>query len=191
MGRIDDICRVAESLFSERGYHATSVRDIARQLRLQGGSLYAHIASKEDLLWEIVRRAAEQFLQAIDEVLRAEASPVERFRRAFRAHFSLIAQNLAAATVYFHEWRQLSLERRKAILEHRDAYEAAWRKIIQEGIATGLFRPVDPAMAARAVLSVANWFYQWYRPEGPLSAEAIADALSEILLHGLIKESAT
>ncbi len=188
MGRLEDICQVAERLFSERGYHATSIRDIARKLHLQGGSLYAHISTKEDLLWEIVRRAAEQFLQAIEAVLRQESDPVARFRGAFRAHVAVIARNLPAATVYFHEWRQLSPQRREAVLQQRDLYEAMWREIVRGGIEQGVFRPVDVAMATRAVLSVANWFYQWYRPEGPRSAESIADELSELLLAGLVKE---
>ena len=74
--RKEQIYHTARSLFSERGYPATTVRDIARELNLQAGSLYAHIESKEDVLWEIVNRAAGQFLAAVEPVVTSDRTPV-------------------------------------------------------------------------------------------------------------------
>src|SRR5438105_6705523 len=105
--RKEQIYSTARSLFSERGYHATTVRDIARELNMQGGSLYAHIDSKEDVLWEIVQRAAEQFFTAV-RPLAGEPVPASlRLRRMLRAHVEVVARNLDNATVFFHEWRFL------------------------------------------------------------------------------------
>src|SRR5690606_38672840 len=101
------ILKAAVELFSEKGYHATSMRDIAQRLGMQAGSLYAHIKSKDDLLFTILERAADQFMNAVRQALRsAEAQRLgaaDRLRLAMRAHFAVMADNLATATVFFHE----------------------------------------------------------------------------------------
>src|SRR5215210_9523270 len=121
--RKEQIYSTARSLFSERGYHATTVRDIARELNMQGGSLYAHIVSKEDVLWEIVSRAAGQFLGAVEPIMQSDVSPAVKLREMVRAHVGVIADNLADATVFLHEWKFLGEERRALIAERRDRYE--------------------------------------------------------------------
>src|SRR6476661_5225787 len=98
--RKEQIYSTASSLFSERGYHATTVRDIAARLNMQGGSLYAHIDSKEDVLWEIVSRAAEQFLQAARPVAASNLSCAEKLREMVRAHVAIVAANLSEATIF-------------------------------------------------------------------------------------------
>ncbi len=183
--RKEQIYTTAGNLFSQRGYHATSVRDIARELNLQGGSLYAHIASKEDVLWEIVQRAAVEFLETVTPIASESVSATDRLRRMIRAHVRVVTHHLDDATVFFHEWRFLSPERRDEVASQRDRYEAAFRRVIEHGIASGEFRQVDPKLAALAVLSSVNWVYQWYRPEGPLSPEQVADGFADLLLRGL------
>ena len=91
LDRKEQIYSTARSLFSERGYHATTVRDIARELNMQGGSLYAHIESKEDVLWEIVNRAAEQFLGAVEPIVASDKSPADKLRDMVRAHVQVVA----------------------------------------------------------------------------------------------------
>ena len=116
MERRDEILHVAGTLFSQRGYHATSMRELARHLNLQGGSLYAHIQSKEEILLEVVRQAAERFLAVLQGL--PEGSPVERMRALVRGHLRVIAEELPRATVFFHEWKHLSpplLEEAKAL----------------------------------------------------------------------------
>src|SRR4051794_29847351 len=92
--RREQIFAAASALFSERGYDSTSVRDIARALDLQGGSLYAHIASKEDVLWEIVSRAADAFEQAIAPIAVAALPAPERLRRMIVAHVGVVVGQL-------------------------------------------------------------------------------------------------
>jgi AcrR family transcriptional regulator len=183
--RKEQIFSTARSLFSERGYRATTVRDIAREMNLQAGSLYAHIVSKEDVLWEIVDRASVNFL-AVVEPLAASSKPApEKLREMVRAHVGALASNLADATVYLHEWKYLSEERQQTILERRRRYEGFYRQVIEEGVEEGEFAPCDPKMAALLVLSTVNWLPQWYNPKGPLSAAEVADRFSEMVLRGL------
>ena len=186
LDRKEQIYSTARSLFSQRGYHATTVRDIARELNMQGGSLYAHIESKEDVLWEIVNRAADQFLGAVEPIMASDKSAPEKLREMVRAHVKVVADNLADATVFLHEWKFLGEERRNAIAARRDRYEGLYRHVVEEGIRSSEFAPADPKMAALLVLSAVNWMPQWYKPSGPLSPTEVADMFSELILKGLV-----
>src|SRR6476661_5355729 len=128
--RKEQIYSTASSMFSERGYHATTVRDIARELNLQGGSLYAHIDSKEDVLWQIVNRAAEQFLGAAEPIAASHQAPSEKLRMLVRAHAGVVAQNLTDATSFLQEWRFLSEPRRSDVAELRNRYENIYRQVV-------------------------------------------------------------
>src|SRR5437868_12342376 len=184
--RKEQIYSTARIMFSERGYHATTVRDIARELNMQGGSLYAHIESKEEVLWELVNRAADQFLGVVEPIVQSDMPPANKLREMVRAHVTVVADNLGDATVFLHEWKFLGEERRAQVADRRDRYESLYRHVIEEGIGAGEFAPTDPKMAAMLVLSAVNWMPQWYKPEGPLSPEEIADRFSELILKGLV-----
>src|SRR6476661_668798 len=179
------IVQTAGSMFSRQGYHATTVRDIARELNMQGGSLYAHIDSKEDMLWEIVERAAAQFLAAAAPIAALPLPAGARLRRLLAAHVDVVTRNLDNATVFFHEWRFLSPARRAHIGAQRDAYEALFRGVIQDGIDAGEFPGADARLGATLALSAGNWLYQWFRPDGALPAEAIAAQLADLVIAGL------
>src|SRR3954462_830686 len=110
--RRHDLTRAAARLFAEKGYHGTSTADLAEAMGVQKGSLYAHIESKADLLWEVAREGAEAFHAALDQV--PEDGPVvERIRTALRGHLRVVSQQLEVATVFIREWRYLDGERRE------------------------------------------------------------------------------
>ena len=181
---------VASDLFRERGYAGTSIRDIARALSVQGASLYAHVTSKEDVLWAIVDRAATRFEAAAN---RAEAAatearpgdPAEAIAALVRAHVGVITGDVDEAGVFVNEWRALGEGRRAAILERRDAYQARFRRHIEQGIALGAFALTDPSIAASTVLSAVNGLAAWYDPDGRLPASRIADHLVDLTLRML------
>jgi TetR/AcrR family transcriptional regulator, cholesterol catabolism regulator len=181
---------VASDLFRERGYAATSIRDIARALSVQGASLYSHVTSKEDVLWAIVDRAASRFEAAADRAeLAAEArrpgDPADAIAALVRAHVEVLTADVDEAGVFVHEWRALGPERRAAILERRDAYERRFRRRIGEGIAVGAFAMTDPAIASSAILSAVNGVATWYDPQGRLPAGRIADHLVDLAMRML------
>jgi AcrR family transcriptional regulator len=183
--RKDQIYEVAERLFSERGYHATTIREIARELQIEGGSLYSHISGKQDLLYQIVLRGSEQFLQAAREVIEAGGPAPAQLRALMRRHMAIVAASTARAVVHFHEWRHLDPERQADIRKRRDEYEGYVRQIIRAGVATGEFAPADEQLVGIQVLSILNWTYQWYRPGGTWNAEELADHFFDLLMHGL------
>jgi TetR/AcrR family transcriptional regulator, cholesterol catabolism regulator len=170
----------AASLFSKRGYHATTVRDIAEAAGLLSGSLYAHIRTKEDLLYDIVVRAAEQFLEGVASAAASPASPEERLHAAMRAHIRVVAEDVDAARVFHHEWRALSGERLQEVLALRDQYEDLWDLIVG-----GLPGRRPRKLTRLLVLSAANWVYTWYDPAGPLTPDQVADGFTDLLVRGL------
>lgn len=188
--RYGEIVEAATALFSKKGYEATSVRDIADAVQLKPGSLYAHIRSKEDLLAVIIERVTDAFTQRGAEALADESlSVAERLRKFLLAHLQTIAENLASATVFLHDWEGLDEVRRAQALKRRSDYEQRLTALIREGIANGEFREVDASMAAKAVLSLGNWTYTWFSPKGRMSIEQVVDTYFDLLLAGLTAEA--
>jgi AcrR family transcriptional regulator len=178
--RRDQILEEAARLFGRRGYHATSMRDIGDAAGILAGSLYAHISSKEDLLHEIVLRAANRFLAELEAITAEGLTPEDRLRRAMRAHVAVVASIVDAAWVFHHEWKALTGERREEIRRLRRRYERLWDEVVRD-----LPGSADPRFARLLVLSAANWTYTWYRPDGPLSPDEVADRFTDLLLAGL------
>lgn len=183
--RKDAVIAFAEKLFSEHGFQATSVRDIAQALNIQAGSLYSHIESKDDLLWAIVCSAADRFFGAAKPILESDLVPTEKLRRLISAHVGVITDNLASAAVYSTEWRHLAPARREEFGRRRDEYEGLFRGLVRDCIRDGLFADVDEKFATLLILSSMNWVYQWYRPDGPMTAEEIARKLADMLFKGM------
>ena len=176
---------VASDLFRDHGYAGTSIRDIARALSVQGASLYSHVTSKEDVLWSIVARTADRFEAAADAAeadaeARRPGDPAEALAALVRAHVAVLTADVDAAGVFVHEWRALGPERRAEILARRDAYQARFRRRIEDGVAVGAFAMTDPALATSTILSALNGVAAWYDPAGRLPAARIADHLVDL-----------
>ena len=159
----------ASSLFRERGYSGTSVRDIARAVDIQGASLYAHVASKQDVLWAIVERMAARFEAAADGVEATDPGalvfgPGVHLISLVRAHVGVLTDDIA---------------------RRRDAYELRFRTAIVDGIEAGAFAPVDPALTATYILTALNGLVGWYQPDGRLSARTIADAYADLSVRAV------
>src|SRR5436305_6163653 len=178
-----DLTRAAARLFAEKGYHGTSTADLAEAMGVQKGSLYAHIDSKEDLLWEVAREGAAAFHAALDAVPE-ELPAIERVRAALRAHLRVVAEQLDVATVFIREWRYLDGVRREQFVAERRRYEERFRALFREGRERGELRvDLDDGTAALLALSAANWAYTWLRPG--TETDTLADRFTALLLDGM------
>ena len=181
--RRTELTRQAARLFAEKGYHGTSIGEIAEALGVQKGSLYAHIRSKQDLLYETMLEGARAFhagLDAIPEDLPA----TEKIRLALRSHLRVVADQLDVATVFVQEWRYLEGERRDEILRERRRYEDRIRAFFREGRDLGKLRTdLDDATAALLALSAANWAYTWLQPGR--DTDELADRFYQLLVDGM------
>lgn len=181
--RREELTRIAARLFAEKGYTGTSLGDLATELGVQKPSLYHHIASKEDLLWEIAIDGAQSFHAALDAVP-ADATAVERIRLALRAHLAVVAGQLDIATVFTREWRYLEGKRREAFVAERRRYEERIRDLFRDGVdGSELRTDLDVPTAALLFLSAANWAYTWLRPGR--DTDELADRLFGVLLDGM------
>jgi TetR/AcrR family transcriptional regulator, cholesterol catabolism regulator len=181
--RRNELTRQAARLFAAKGYHGTSIGDLAEAMGVQKGSLYAHIDSKADLLWDVARDGAAAFHAALDGV--DEALPVtEKIRLALRAHLRVVAEQLDIATVFIREWRYLEGDRRDEFLAERRRYEDRFRSLYREGRELGELRTdLDDGTATLLALSAANWAYTWIRLD--TDTDELADRFYETLLDGM------
>jgi len=175
----------ATRLFRERGFHATSMQDLAQALRMNRGSLYHYIVGKDELLWLILVRAFDLLEARVVPILDSGTPPVDRIRGAIREHLRVAADHADELSLIQIELRSLSLEHRAQMIERRNAYEGLWRAAISEGIADGSLRDFDVRLAGIGILSACNWFTQWYRPNGSLSVDEVAERFCDLFLTGL------
>jgi TetR/AcrR family transcriptional regulator, cholesterol catabolism regulator len=181
--RKTELTREAARLFAEKGYHGTSVGDLAKAMGVQKGSLYAHIDSKQDLLWEIASGGAAAFHAALDAVPE-DAPAVERIRLAIASHLRVVSEQLDVATVFTREWRYLLDERREAFVAERRRYEERIRDLFRDGREQGELRSdLDETAAALLFLSAANWAYTWLQP-GRDTTE-LAERFFRLLVDGM------
>ena len=181
--RRSELTREAARLFAEKGYHGTSIGDLADAMGVQKASLYHHIASKADLLWDVARDGAAAFhaaLDGIDERLPA----TEKLRLALRAHLRVVSEQLDIATVFVREWRYLEGERRDEFIAERRRYEERIRALFREGVEQSELRTdLDVSVAALVFLSAANWAYTWLQPGR--DTDDVADRFFELLVDGM------
>jgi AcrR family transcriptional regulator len=183
MTRRQELSRQAARLFAQKGYHGTSIGDLAEALGVQKGSLYAHIQGKEDLLYETMREGAEAFHAALDAI--PETLPAtEKVRLALRGHLRVVADQLEVATVFVQEWKYLEGARRDEIVSERRRYEERIRDLFREGREQSELRTdLDEHVAALLFLSAANWAYTWLKPGA--DTDALADRFFAVFLDGL------
>src|SRR2546421_12051917 len=180
--RRSELTRQAARLFAQKGYHGTSIGDLAGAMGVQKGSLYAHIDSKQDLLYETMAEGARAFHAGLDAIP-DDAPATEKIRLALRSHLRVVADQLDVATVFAREWRYLEGERRDEIVAERRRYEERIRTFFREGRDLGELRSdLDDATAALLVLSAANWAYTWLQPDR--DTNELADRFFVLLLDG-------
>jgi AcrR family transcriptional regulator len=183
MNTRDRLSTEAARLFAERGYHGTSIGDLAEALGIRKASIYSHIEGKEDLLSEIALAGARAFHLALD-ALPEDAGPAERLRLALRAHLDVVDRQLDVATIWLHEWRYLAEPARGNFLAERRRYERRISTLFETAIAAGELRSdVDLKRSVLAFFSIGNWAYTWMTPATDAAREA--DAFWALLVDGI------
>lgn len=176
--REDEILAAAARIFREKGYHATSVRDIAEAVGLLKGSLYHYIRSKEELLARLFEGALEGTVRELEAIRAREARPRERLEAMVHAYVISLTTNLDAVGLFLREWRSLPAPELARVRGQRRAMRRLFEDVIGEGARRGEFSVSDPKIATLAILGMCNWLYEWYRPRGRLGASALADELA-------------
>jgi AcrR family transcriptional regulator len=195
-GRELEILEAAAKIFNEKGYHNTSIQDIADAVGMLKGSLYYYISSKEDLLRQIFEQVNQGALEVVRDVFESDAPADHRLHDLILQQTVFFCRYHIWIGVFLHEYKSVEGPIRTRYLKLRSDYEANVRNIIAAGQAEGLFRPeLDVALTTRALLGMTNWLYTWYSPAGRQKpqeiGEAYADlALQSLLVHRPVKRSA-
>jgi TetR/AcrR family transcriptional regulator, cholesterol catabolism regulator len=187
VSRKQQIQEKATELFTEKGYAATSMRDLANHLGIEAASLYSHIRSKEEILQNICFKMAELFFSSMSEVRKGKGTATERMKEALKVHVRVITKDPAASAVFFNEWRHMSEPFLSEFLGMRNEYESIFINILKEGIENGDFKTMDEKFGMLTLLSSLNWVHRWYKAEGKMSAEEVAEKLASMLIDGIKK----
>lgn len=181
--RREEILHSALRAFRDKGYHATTLADIADRLGVRKTALYHYFPDKESILYACHRESLAELARLLRDARRFESGQ-EQVSHAIREHVRVMTDTLEGSPLAF-EVTALSPERQKEVIAARDRYERALRKMIDLGIERGEFRPVDSKLAVFAILGAINWIARWYRPEGSVHAEELGEQFAQHLVGGL------
>lgn len=187
--RLEHLLATAARVFAEKGYHPTTMRDLARATGMSLAGMYYYVPSKDDLLYLIQERCFQQVLNGAEAAVEQASDPSERLRRFIRYHVTFFASNMDAMKVLSHEADVLDTERDGAIAALKRRYVNFLTGLLDAlGIETK-----EPAghVAGFALFGMMNWIYTWYHPEGAVDPGALADVFSDIFLHGVLDTSST
>ena len=185
-----ELFEIATRLFMEKGYRATTMQDIAKEMGIQKPSLYHYISSKEDILKEIVDITMNRLIHSIEEIANSNTSPVQKLERIIDSHIMLICENLELFTVSLREINKINAKGFWSdVVALRDKYESHVRNILSSGKKQGYFREdIDEKLVGFAILGSVNWAIRWYSPKGEKSPKEIADQWKKLFLKGLLKD---
>lgn len=186
----EEILLAAANVFRAQGYHGAKMANIAGEVDLTAGSLYHHFpGGKQQILREVLNNGLDMVTNEVKRIVDNPDLPlVDKFKQAVRAHIIALTENTSVAAALVFETRNIlsDQEGRDAYLNRRDTFEELYRQMIEEGIKQEIFRAIDIGVFVKALLGSHNWVGVWYRPNGRLSGEEIAETMTEIYLNALL-----
>lgn len=183
----EKIIVAARELFAEKGYAATSIRDIAAAMKMSIAMLYYYFKDKEDLLFSVLSESGIHLLETICNARDQADDPLEGLQLMLIAHISLQKDDAKRARIFVEDMHNLSKKYWKVVYkQHRKIYETYLEqlKLLQEA---DMLKVEALPLAAFAMLGVVNWTYRWYREDGPLPIESVAEELVQMLSYGILK----
>lgn len=178
------ILKSASAAFRRLGYHGATVEQIAAALQMNKGNLYYYFRSKEEILFACHEYSHDRLQELLDETCRGTAPPDAKLRRLIHAAVHVILDELHG-TALLVDLEALTPAHRRAVIVRRDKFDYGMRLIIEDGIATGVFKPGDPKLIGFAMLGAINWIARWFNPAGPSTSQEIATRFADYLIDGL------
>jgi AcrR family transcriptional regulator len=179
------ILDIATVLFYEKGYHATTMREVAAGVGIKAGSLYNHFPSKEELLFRIAEGVMQDLLDAGRQAVAAAPEPRDRLRALVRAHVVYHAEQRFRAKVADDQLNALEPKRREAVVVVRDAYERLWRDVLDAGRKEHGWVVPDTPVVTFAITTMCTSVDVWYRESGRLTPSDVADVYEQLVLGAL------
>ncbi len=178
------LLREAARAFSARGYHDTSLDDVAKTLGVTKPALYYYVTNKQEILFECHMLAQDLGNVAYDYAVEHGTTGREKIVLVCRRYIELITSEIGSCAV-LSEFAALEPKNRAVIAKRRDDFQKKFSELITEGIKDGSIREADPRMTVFFFMGAINWMTQWFRPDGDMSGEGIASVFSDLLEHAL------
>jgi AcrR family transcriptional regulator len=179
------ILKAAAHAFGRKGFHATTLDEIAADLKVTKASLYYYFSTKEELLFEVHLLSLDDLIRRVERIISEERSPAAQLQAIITEHLRVLASDYEGAFLLQQEY-ELPQKYREEIVRLRDRYEHIVLDVVQEGCRQRIFRVKDPRIAVRMMLGAVNWFLRWYRADGRLTVDEIADAYVDYIFYGLL-----
>jgi AcrR family transcriptional regulator len=181
--RLERLLSTAARVFADKGFHATTMRGLARATGMSLAGMYYYVHSKEDLLCAIQERCFHQVLAGAEAAVAEAAEPADRVARFIHHHVDFFASHMSEMKVLSHEAKSLSGARLEKINRLKHRYVDLLAGLIAE-LDVGTEARFDPRIAAYALFGMMNWIYTWYHPKGPVSPETLANHFAQLFLTG-------
>ncbi len=185
--RMEEILARAAELFYEKGYHATTIEDVAREVGMLKGSLYYYIRSKEDLLYELLLGIIVKGVEHASKAIEGVSDPTERLEKAVEAQIEHIIQNQTYVGLFLHEFNTLNGKRQKRIQEEMVKYQKIFVDAIREGQRQGQFVEADTLLLTDAILGMTNWIYRWYPGTRNPNLDSVKETFISFIMNGIKK----
>lgn len=178
------IIREAAKVFNRRGSHGTTLDDVAERLGVSKAALYRYVQNKNDLLYACHEEAMDIARESMDRGEAEGRTGLEKIQLGMKDYLREMIGAMGVPVLILEE-NALSGEQAARIINLRDAFEKRMRRLVEEGITDGSILPLNPKLAIFMLLGAVHWVTKWYSPEGPWTAEEVADALVEMTMRGL------
>jgi AcrR family transcriptional regulator len=178
----------ASKLFQERGYLASSMRDLAERVGLKASSLYSHIGSKEELLQKICFDSARGYLEGMRTIEESDMTPTQKVEQLILLHIQIATTDVTSMTIFSDEWRHLSEPYLQEFRNIRRDYERRFGRILQQGMEAGEFTEMNLTVCLSTIFTSLRWLHRWYPGKRTISMKTLETDLLRFLMNGLKKK---
>ena len=186
--RLEEVLNSAANLFYAKGFHGTTIEDVARDVGMLKGSLYYYIKSKDDLLFQLLLSVIEQGDSFIAQKIGPKAEPVAQLQIAIEAQIDYIIQNQVRIGLFLHEFDALPEKRQKTVLAVMTRYNNRFVELVRRGQEQGKFAEGEPWLIVNGLLGMCNWIYRWYHAEHPTDSAAVKRVFVRMIMNGIVKD---
>lgn len=180
------VLSTAAQLFNERGYHATSLDDIAARLHVSKPTLYYYVKNKDEILIECVRRGLQMMQEGIEQTRKAGGKAIDQLMACMRIYTRIVTQDFGMCVIRVSD-DEFSPENRKELRRLKSGIDMEFRRWVTEGVAEGSIQPCDPKMTAFVIAGALSWIGRWYQPDAEYSSEEIASQFIATLRDGVLR----
>ena len=185
--RMEEVLQSAANFFFTKGFHGTTIEDVAHDVGMLKGSLYYYIKSKDELLYEILHKVIEQGDAHIAKQIDPEGDPVEQLKKALEAQIDYIIRNRVHVGLFLHEFDSLPGKRQQTVLAVMTRYNDRFVELVRRGQEQGKFLDGNPWLIVNGFLGLCNWIYRWYPSEHEIEPETVQRVFVQMIMKGLTK----